>query len=161
MGTLAAAGERTREEVMDYFASRFRGRLQREPDCIRTALVCRCVDLYPGEVHADSEQAYSDGLVEPFMIAWEAVQEAYAMGKQAALARLADSYHPIDDTVAEMSWWACFGKEARKPKGHEAIPGASGPRKARQSVRPAVPKVGWNDPCPCGSGKKYKKCCGA
>jgi len=23
------------------------------------------------------------------------------------------------------------------------------------------PKVGRNDPCPCGSGKKYKKCCGA
>ena len=21
------------------------------------------------------------------------------------------------------------------------------------------PKVGRNDPCPCGSGKKYKKCC--
>ena len=27
-------------------------------------------------------------------------------------------------------------------------------------VRPE-PKVGRNDPCPCGSGKKYKKCCGA
>jgi len=24
----------------------------------------------------------------------------------------------------------------------------------------AEPKVGRNDPCPCGSGKKYKKCCG-
>jgi len=24
----------------------------------------------------------------------------------------------------------------------------------------AGPKVGRNDPCPCGSGKKYKKCCG-
>ena len=24
----------------------------------------------------------------------------------------------------------------------------------------APPKVGRNDPCPCGSGKKYKKCCG-
>jgi SEC-C motif-containing protein len=23
------------------------------------------------------------------------------------------------------------------------------------------PKVGRNDPCPCGSGKKYKKCCGS
>ena len=23
------------------------------------------------------------------------------------------------------------------------------------------PKAGRNDPCPCGSGKKYKKCCGA
>ncbi|AHE98683.1 UPF0149 family protein [Thioalkalivibrio paradoxus] len=30
-----------------------------------------------------------------------------------------------------------------------------------QSVRRAVPKVGRNDPCPCGSGKKFKKCCGA
>jgi uncharacterized protein len=24
----------------------------------------------------------------------------------------------------------------------------------------AEPKVGRNEPCPCGSGKKYKKCCG-
>jgi uncharacterized protein YecA (UPF0149 family) len=23
---------------------------------------------------------------------------------------------------------------------------------------PSLPKVGRNDPCPCGSGKKYKKC---
>ncbi|WP_371922135.1 SEC-C metal-binding domain-containing protein [Treponema sp. OMZ 803] len=28
-----------------------------------------------------------------------------------------------------------------------------------QVVRTA-PKVGRNDPCPCGSGKKYKHCCG-
>jgi len=31
---------------------------------------------------------------------------------------------------------------------------------ARQPVQRAEPKVGRNDPCPCGSGKKYKKCCG-
>ncbi|HAV61403.1 MAG TPA: hypothetical protein DCY13_03455, partial [Verrucomicrobiales bacterium] len=24
----------------------------------------------------------------------------------------------------------------------------------------APPKVGRNDPCPCGSGRKFKKCCG-
>ncbi len=28
------------------------------------------------------------------------------------------------------------------------------------SVKRDVPKVGRNDPCPCGSGQKYKKCCG-
>ncbi|MHC4877911.1 MAG: preprotein translocase subunit SecA [Planctomycetota bacterium] len=28
-------------------------------------------------------------------------------------------------------------------------------------IRQRGPKVGRNDPCPCGSGKKYKKCCGA
>lgn len=30
-----------------------------------------------------------------------------------------------------------------------------------QPIRRDVEKVGRNDPCPCGSGKKYKKCCGA
>ncbi len=29
----------------------------------------------------------------------------------------------------------------------------------RQPVRNAAKKIGPNDPCPCGSGKKYKKCC--
>jgi curved DNA-binding protein CbpA len=33
----------------------------------------------------------------------------------------------------------------------------SGPE---QPVHRTQPKVGRNDPCPCGSGKKYKKCCG-
>ena len=33
---------------------------------------------------------------------------------------------------------------------------------ARVTIRkPAAEKVGRNDPCPCGSGKKYKNCCGA
>jgi preprotein translocase subunit SecA len=32
---------------------------------------------------------------------------------------------------------------------------------APQTVRRATEKIGRNDPCPCGSGKKYKKCCGA
>jgi preprotein translocase subunit SecA len=27
-------------------------------------------------------------------------------------------------------------------------------------VRRSLPKVGRNEPCPCGSGKKYKNCCG-
>ena len=30
-----------------------------------------------------------------------------------------------------------------------------------ETVKRAEPKVGRNAPCPCGSGKKYKKCCGA
>ena len=30
-----------------------------------------------------------------------------------------------------------------------------------ETVRREEPKTGRNNPCPCGSGKKYKKCCGA
>lgn len=32
--------------------------------------------------------------------------------------------------------------------------------KASKTVRRESPKIGRNDPCPCGSGKKYKHCCG-
>ena len=41
--------------------------------------------------------------------------------------------------------------------------GIAGPAGRPQVIQPArrdEPKVGRNDPCPCGSGRKYKKCCG-
>ena len=37
----------------------------------------------------------------------------------------------------------------------------SSPKKIVLTPRKNVAKPGRNDPCPCGSGKKYKKCCGA
>ncbi len=39
--------------------------------------------------------------------------------------------------------------------------GTNGSGTANQTVANGGPKVGRNDPCPCGSGKKYKKCHGA
>ena len=42
----------------------------------------------------------------------------------------------------------------------ESSGGEGAATKVKQIVRDA-PKVGRNDPCPCGSGKKYKKCHGA
>ena len=36
---------------------------------------------------------------------------------------------------------------------------ADGSSVKKQPIRTAAKKVGPNDPCPCGSGKKYKKCC--
>ncbi|ATB41661.1 preprotein translocase subunit SecA [Cystobacter fuscus] len=46
--------------------------------------------------------------------------------------------------------------------GKLAEPAAPRPAATRQAAAPSGgPKVGRNDPCPCGSGKKYKKCHGA
>ncbi|MEM9293831.1 MAG: preprotein translocase subunit SecA [Acidobacteriota bacterium] len=45
--------------------------------------------------------------------------------------------------------------------GRPGVPGAGGPPQRPQTVRREGAKVGRNDPCPCGSGKKYKKCHGA
>ncbi|MCH5277080.1 MAG: preprotein translocase subunit SecA [Desulfovibrionaceae bacterium] len=48
---------------------------------------------------------------------------------------------------------------------HRENPAASAPVGRTQAsphqITSEQPKVGRNDPCPCGSGKKYKKCCGA
>ena len=63
--------------------------------------------------------------------------------------------------------------ESRKDEfSDEQLPGAGGEempeqtavperQNKQQTVRRDTPKVGRNDPCPCGSGKKYKHCCGA
>ena len=46
-------------------------------------------------------------------------------------------------------------------KEHEAEFRAQGGQAPKvETVVHEGPRVGRNDPCPCGSGKKYKKCCG-
>ena len=43
----------------------------------------------------------------------------------------------------------------------DPVPPRTGGDDVIKTVRREEPKVGRNDPCPCGSGKKYKKCHGA
>ncbi len=47
----------------------------------------------------------------------------------------------------------------RKHEGKWYFVDSSDPTK-KEPITRSEPKVGRNDPCPCGSGKKYKKCCG-
>ena len=52
-----------------------------------------------------------------------------------------------------------FQRKKKKELEQARMAGA-GDMQVQQVVRSGA-KVGRNDPCPCGSGKKYKKCCGA
>ena len=54
-------------------------------------------------------------------------------------------HHEIAEFVREDGRW--YFKDGQAPQPVQAV---------RQG-----PKIGRNDPCTCGSGKKYKKCCGA
>ena len=53
-------------------------------------------------------------------------------------------------------------EQVAKPTGEGFVPGNGAPGvKGSPKGQPVrVVKIGRNDPCPCGSGKKYKKCCG-
>ena len=53
-----------------------------------------------------------------------------------------------------------FQRRKRRELEQARMAGAGDRAPVQQVVRGAA-KVGRNDPCPCGSGKKYKKCCGA
>jgi uncharacterized protein YecA (UPF0149 family) len=51
--------------------------------------------------------------------------------------------------------------DGRRRREREATPGRSLKPAAASAISAPRAKVGRNDPCPCGSGTKYKKCCGA
>jgi len=53
-----------------------------------------------------------------------------------------------------------FQRRKRRELEQARMAGAGDQQPVQQVVRSGS-KVGRNDPCPCGSGKKYKKCCGA
>ncbi len=86
------------------------------------------------------EQWEIDGLIAPMNGDMASLRETIFASEDDRRARMHKPYY-VRDTVEEMSWWACFNE----PETY---------------VR-EQPKVGRNDPCPCGSGKKFKKCCGA
>ena len=52
------------------------------------------------------------------------------------------------------------GKEVTPDSASTPIEGTAASNETRQPVKREAGKVGRNDPCPCGSGKKYKDCCG-
>jgi preprotein translocase subunit SecA len=51
-------------------------------------------------------------------------------------------------------------KEIQRPREQQLTYSGSGEPQKKKPVRRADKKIGRNAPCPCGSGKKYKKCCG-
>ena len=55
------------------------------------------------------------------------------------------------------------GALQHQQRGGQAMPSAA-PKETKEApkvpIKREAPKVGRNDPCPCGSGKKYKNCCG-
>ena len=53
-----------------------------------------------------------------------------------------------------------FQRRKRRELEQARMAGSGDMQPVQQVVRGSA-KVGRNDPCPCGSGKKYKKCCGA
>jgi preprotein translocase subunit SecA len=71
------------------------------------------------------------------------------------------NHHPprhVATSVDELE--ESFQRKKRRELDQARMAGSGDSQPVQQVVRGSA-KVGRNDPCPCGSGKKYKKCCGA
>ncbi len=78
--------------------------------------------------------------------------------KQPAVARVKSQKRAeeILSICTKHGWKVIVGIEPNKPEDISDVERLLDPPEA---VKAQV-KTGRNDPCPCGSGKKYKRCCG-
>ena len=56
--------------------------------------------------------------------------------------------------------YTALGNNEQAAKLKEELKILTAPPKKTTNTPITVTKIGRNEPCPCGSGKKYKKCCG-
>jgi len=97
-------------------------------------------------VFPELRRAYDDELIEPRYMDPSELDDAEAAPPGRLLERTRARHPPIDDVVEAIVWWGDFTNEQASS--------------TRTEPRTAPRKVGRNEPCPCGSGKKYKRCCG-
>ena len=109
----------------------------------------------------DLRGAWEDELISPGIINCDEIKDWHARGEEACLQYMQEKYTLITDVVKEMAGWACFDKDPKPAHRQEAAAVRGVPLGgAPNPIHRTEPKVGLNDPCPCGSEKKFKKCCG-
>ncbi len=110
-------------------------------------------------------QAFGRGLIEPMVMGYD----DFRRDLERTLAdpeRMAgfeyDQIGPLEDAIGELSGWYAFSAVAKQDQARRTT--SPGPARLAytdtpQSFVDPFKGVGRNDPCPCGSGKKFKKCC--
>src|SRR3954469_7896112 len=109
-------------------------------------------------------RAFGRGLIDPMVMRYEHFRED--LGRTLAdPERMAgfrhDNIAPLEDAVGELSRWYAFSDAAKRDRARQIAREGAGvePRPPQLPAVKPFKGVGRNDPCPCGSGKKFKKCC--
>jgi SEC-C motif-containing protein/uncharacterized protein DUF1186 len=136
--------------------------LEHRTNYVWGALAAESADIEALAVFPDLRRAYDEGFIDPRVIGRFALDDVEASAQGAVLESMKERNPPIDDVAEATSWWARFGTLASHRRAEELAMAAPRDFDDAAPVEPyrASPKVGRNEPCPCGSGKKFKKCCG-
>lgn len=106
------------------------------------------------------EQAFARGLISTTWLSFahfEQDLELTIKDPSALASRSHGEFSLFGDTIEELSDWYCFSSKAQR-NAERASTRLDQLASSRPIANP-LRKVGRNDPCPCGSGRKFKKCC--
>jgi hypothetical protein len=159
--TLVIHGAWTREAMIAWLGEIWPRWMALADDGEYTPLIATVCDLGASELLPQVRRAFAAGEVDPLYITLEEVEDACALGDPITYGELRRRHQYVDDAAKRMSWQAQFRPDYRGDDGFDDEYPADEEFDdfvPMPYIRPE-PKVGRNDPCPCGSGKKFKKCC--
>jgi len=135
-----------------------------------------CIVMGLSEFYPLIKKAFIEEWIDPMITDWEDMERDIAQGREHVLERARKEYgSPIEDVVESLQGWHCFTEAARKEDmERESRLSKTQSNTKRSSIESSpmenfipigtivntTPKSKPNQLCPCGSGKKYKKCCG-
>lgn len=176
IGVLYRAGRMDRPELLALLDEAYDFRLERTPMLAWDTWVALVAVFGIHERLERVRELYREGLANPGFEPLDSVEKRIPKGGEEWEIK---HYSAFTTTVDEMSWWHSFTDAAAREEikedltsrekaaaqnvesgydGDDLVSGMPMPQPPKPHVRTSQ-KVGRNDPCPCGSGKKYKKCC--
>lgn len=173
---LVRDGRLSREDAINRLTFRLHSAMQKRDSWGVTICIDELLDFGAGEALDDVRTAYRLHLADDSICDQELAEELLAAGEAGFQDALENCEPAGIDTVAELSQWSGYQEDRESWCRREDAPASyefARPTQAetwmpppRQVFAPSTivntrPRVGRNDPCPCGSGRKFKKCCGA
>ena len=135
----------SRKELVNYIQSQIDLYLLKpnDPFFISTLVRVTCT-IHPEELYDQLVSCFEKNLIDTQMINLNDLDSYRTEDKETTLIELKSDPRSqfIKDTIAETEWWYCFNPDRYSTPIHDG-----------------TLKLGRNDLCFCGSGKKYKKCC--
>jgi len=133
---LVAWGELPLEVLKNYLIDLADTKLARAPLAAWMGVAVTSAELGLEEFAPAVRNAFKRGWIDPAFLEPAEYEKLLKGAVKGELGTLLERCPRIGDLVEETGWWACYDE----PVVH-------------------TPKVGRNEQCPCGSGRKFKKCC--
>ena len=150
LGKLGEQHPTARVECITHLVKQLQ-RLSGQPEIVNGGIVSSLLDLKAVEAAPAIEKAFAAGVVDELHVGdWEEAQIELGLKSERGF-----SYESDEDIeiFAQVDPLEKKNAKPEDPRQQQLFSTASSP-----NVVP--PKTNRNDPCPCGSGKRYKKCCG-